>query len=239
MQKLDKKPERTQHYPPIPTKRYFTIGETSRLCMVKNHVLRFWEQEFPQLKPVRRGKRRYYTQDDVALIRTIRDLLYEDRFTIDGARNQLYQRKKLREIEIAPFYAEDEPLNDDQLPELDATVQAVSSDEDVDIEPNDDGLLSFEPHPEWDNAHYVDDQPLSPINDVVKTQLSSINDSTEALIEDLATMATTVSHTTDTISYVVHEEIANHQQNVAVSGTQMTHLIEELETVAELLRRKS
>ena len=76
--------------PVIPGKRYFTIGEVSELCNVKPHVLRYWEQEFPQLKPVkRRGNRRYYQRQDVIIIRQIRALLYEQGFTIGGARQQL------------------------------------------------------------------------------------------------------------------------------------------------------
>ncbi|RMG36584.1 MAG: MerR family transcriptional regulator [Gammaproteobacteria bacterium] len=76
--------------PPIPGKRYFTIGEVAELCQVKPHVLRYWEQEFPQLKPVkRRGNRRYYQRHDVELIRQIRALLYEQGFTIGGARQRL------------------------------------------------------------------------------------------------------------------------------------------------------
>jgi DNA-binding transcriptional MerR regulator len=76
--------------PPIPAKRYFTIGEVSDLCAVKPHVLRYWEQEFTQLKPVkRRGNRRYYQHHEVLLIRRIRDLLYEQGFTINGARQRL------------------------------------------------------------------------------------------------------------------------------------------------------
>ena len=76
--------------PPIPAKRYFTIGEVSELCGVKPHVLRYWEQEFTQLRPVkRRGNRRYYQHHEVLLIRRIRDLLYEQGFTINGARNRL------------------------------------------------------------------------------------------------------------------------------------------------------
>ena len=76
--------------PPIPAKRYFTIGEVSELCGVKPHVLRYWEQEFTQLKPVkRRGNRRYYQHHEVLLIRRIRDLLYDQGFTINGARNRL------------------------------------------------------------------------------------------------------------------------------------------------------
>ncbi len=82
--------------PPIPAKRYFTIGEVSDLCAVKPHVLRYWEQEFAQLKPVkRRGNRRYYQHHEVLLIRRIRDLLYEQGFTINGARHRL-------EAEAAP-----------------------------------------------------------------------------------------------------------------------------------------
>ncbi len=79
--------------PPIPAKRYFTIGEVSELCGVKPHVLRYWEQEFAQLKPVkRRGNRRYYQHHEVLLIRRIRELLYEQGFTISGARNKLDSR---------------------------------------------------------------------------------------------------------------------------------------------------
>ena len=78
--------------PEIPDKRYFAIGEVSELCLVKPHVLRYWEQEFPQLKPVkRRGNRRYYQYQDVEMVRLIRSLLYEQGFTIDGARKRLKQ----------------------------------------------------------------------------------------------------------------------------------------------------
>lgn len=80
----------TTELPPIPAKRYFTIGEVAELCEVKPHVLRYWEQEFSQLKPVkRRGNRRYYQHHEVLLIRRIRQLLYEEGFTISGARNKL------------------------------------------------------------------------------------------------------------------------------------------------------
>ena len=76
--------------PPIPAKRYFTIGEVSELCAVKAHVLRYWEQEFTQLRPVkRRGNRRYYQHHEVLLVRRIRELLYQEGFTISGARNRL------------------------------------------------------------------------------------------------------------------------------------------------------
>ena len=83
-------PTNNSELPTIPGKRYFTIGEVSDLCAVKPHVLRYWEQEFPQLSPVkRRGNRRYYQRPDVILIRQIRSLMYEDGFTIGGARQQL------------------------------------------------------------------------------------------------------------------------------------------------------
>jgi DNA-binding transcriptional MerR regulator len=78
--------------PPIPAKRYFTIGEVGELCGVKPHVLRYWEQEFTQLRPVkRRGNRRYYQHHEVLMIRRIRDLLYDQGFTISGARNRLQE----------------------------------------------------------------------------------------------------------------------------------------------------
>ena len=83
-------PGNNDQLPPIPGKRYFTIGEVSDLCAVKPHVLRYWEQEFPQLKPVkRRGNRRYYQRQDVLIIRQIRSLLYDEGFTIGGARQRL------------------------------------------------------------------------------------------------------------------------------------------------------
>ena len=97
--------------PPIPAKRYFTIGEVSELCGVKPHVLRYWEQEFTQLKPVkRRGNRRYYQHHEVLLIRRIRELLYEQGFTISGARNRLdetmrergTQPRKAADVQMAP-----------------------------------------------------------------------------------------------------------------------------------------
>lgn len=102
--------------PEIPSKRYFTIGEVSDLCDVKPHVLRYWEQEFPQLKPVkRRGNRRYYQRQDVMIIRTIRSLLYEQGYTIGGARVQL--------TENLPRAAE----HDDDIVETVAPVTAVLS----------------------------------------------------------------------------------------------------------------
>ncbi len=92
--------------PPIPAKRYFTIGEVSELCGVKPHVLRYWEQEFTQLKPVkRRGNRRYYQHHEVLLVRRIRELLYREGFTISGARNRLDEtpaKVEVREMPQAP-----------------------------------------------------------------------------------------------------------------------------------------
>ncbi|WP_374962676.1 MerR family transcriptional regulator [Spongiibacter tropicus] len=83
-------PSHNDELPPIPGKRYFTIGEVSELCSVKPHVLRYWEQEFPQLAPVkRRGNRRYYQHQDVLMIRQIRSLLYEQGYTIGGARQRM------------------------------------------------------------------------------------------------------------------------------------------------------
>ena len=83
-------PSHNQELPAIPGKRYFTIGEVSELCAVKPHVLRYWEQEFPQLKPVkRRGNRRYYQREDVLTIRQIRTLLYDQGYTIGGARQRM------------------------------------------------------------------------------------------------------------------------------------------------------
>src|SRR6267142_405008 len=92
-------PSNNSDLPPIPGKRYFTIGEVSDLCGVKPHVLRYWEQEFPQLKPVkRRGNRRYYQRHDVLVIRQIRSLLYEQGFTIGGARQQLSSDSNKQDI---------------------------------------------------------------------------------------------------------------------------------------------
>ncbi|MGE5027972.1 MAG: MerR family transcriptional regulator [Betaproteobacteria bacterium] len=91
--------------PPIPAKRYFTIGEVSELCGVKPHVLRYWEQEFTQLKPVkRRGNRRYYQHHEVLLVRRIRELLYEQGFTINGARHRLEEggEQELPETAVEP-----------------------------------------------------------------------------------------------------------------------------------------
>jgi DNA-binding transcriptional MerR regulator len=88
-------PKNNNELPPIPPKRYFTIGEVGELCEVKPHVLRYWEVEFPQLKPVkRRGNRRYYQRQDVVLIRQIKSLLYEQGYTIGGARQKMSDNPK-------------------------------------------------------------------------------------------------------------------------------------------------
>ena len=107
--------------PPIPAKRYFTIGEVSDLCGVKPHVLRYWEQEFTQLKPVkRRGNRRYYQHHEVLLIRRIRELLYEQGFTINGARNRLESAGTLRRRAAPALAAETLPDGADADAFLDA-----------------------------------------------------------------------------------------------------------------------
>jgi DNA-binding transcriptional MerR regulator len=105
---------RKAELPPIPAKRYFTIGEVSELCGVKPHVLRYWEQEFTQLKPVkRRGNRRYYQHHEVLLIRRIRELLYEEGFTISGARNRLDSAR----LEPTRLDARPEPTTAEDKPE--------------------------------------------------------------------------------------------------------------------------
>ena len=107
--------------PSIPAKRYFTIGEVSDLCGVKPYVLRYWEQEFTQLKPMkRRGNRRYYQHHEVLLIRRIRELLYEQGFTISGARNRLTEAGHGR-----PPLPALEALDDAELPDLDDPIEAA------------------------------------------------------------------------------------------------------------------
>jgi len=95
-------PGSNRELPPIPAKRYFTIGEVSELCQVKPHVLRYWETEFPSLSPVkRRGNRRYYQRHDVLMIRQIRSLLYEQGFTITGARQRIEGEQGKAEASIS------------------------------------------------------------------------------------------------------------------------------------------
>ena len=115
--------------PPIPAKRYFTIGEVSELCGVKPHVLRYWEQEFAQLKPVkRRGNRRYYQHHEVLLIRRIRELLYEEGFTISGARNRL-DSARIDNQRIEPEEKPEPPVRDNtreaRAPHLGVDVAAI------------------------------------------------------------------------------------------------------------------
>ena len=115
--------------PPIPAKRYFTIGEVSELCGVKPHVLRYWEQEFTQLRPMkRRGNRRYYQHHEVLLVRRIRDLLYEQGFTISGARNRLGDGAGRSRNGLGPGAEGAALAIDDQGIELDE-VQAALPDE--------------------------------------------------------------------------------------------------------------
>ncbi len=110
--------------PSIPAKRYFTIGEVSELCGVKPHVLRYWEQEFTQLRPMkRRGNRRYYQHHEVLMIRRIRDLLYDQGFTISGARNKLQEivqveRDKRRAGEVMLVVVEVIELDDSRFPDF-------------------------------------------------------------------------------------------------------------------------
>ena len=123
--------------PSIPAKRYFTIGEVSDLCGVKPHVLRYWEQEFTQLKPMkRRGNRRYYQHHEVLMIRRIRDLLYEQGFTISGARNKLQEivqleREKKRAGEVMLSGLDDLEDNLSLDAKLEAVVQSTMADNDV------------------------------------------------------------------------------------------------------------
>jgi DNA-binding transcriptional MerR regulator len=117
-------PVPTSALPPIPAKRYFTIGEVSELCGVKPHVLRYWEQEFTHLRPMkRRGNRRYYQHHEVLLVRRIRELLYEQGFTISGARNRLGETASMRQREVlAAMPAPHEP-------DLDVAVEQDGTDQ--------------------------------------------------------------------------------------------------------------
>jgi DNA-binding transcriptional MerR regulator len=121
--------------PPIPAKRYFTIGEVGDLCGVKPHVLRYWEQEFTQLRPMkRRGNRRYYQHHEVLMIRRIRDLLYDQGFTISGARNKMQEllqteRDKKRNGEVMLDGMEVVELDVDDLDDMDSLMPGESLDE--------------------------------------------------------------------------------------------------------------
>lgn len=117
-------PSQNDELPVIPGKRYFTIGEVSELCAVKPHVLRYWEQEFPQLSPVkRRGNRRYYQRDDVVLIRQIRNLLYEDGYTIGGARQKLSEPEDAEQVQ-----AQHQALIKEMIVELEAVLELLNVD---------------------------------------------------------------------------------------------------------------
>lgn len=123
--------KRLQTLPPIPEKRYFSIGETSELCAVKPHVLRYWEQEFSQLKPTTRtGGRRYYQVKDVQLVRQIRTLLYEKGFTIAGAKKQLKSPKnnseKLVELNVSAEQQKESPLSM-LITELEFVLEQITS----------------------------------------------------------------------------------------------------------------
>jgi DNA-binding transcriptional MerR regulator len=118
--------------PAIPAKRYFTIGEVSELCGVKPYVLRYWEQEFTQLKPMkRRGNRRYYQHHEVLLIRRIRGLLYEQGFTISGARNRLTDGAAGRQDAASAVAADETPLPHDVLARVEPDVDTAASADDV------------------------------------------------------------------------------------------------------------
>jgi len=130
--------------PPIPVKRYFTIGEVGELCGVKPHVLRYWEQEFTQLRPMkRRGNRRYYQHHEVLMIRRIRDLLYDQGFTISGARNKLQElvqserdRRRAGEVPLEGMEAieiDQEEFDAALQDELDAPEHANAAGRTVDI----------------------------------------------------------------------------------------------------------
>jgi DNA-binding transcriptional MerR regulator len=125
--------------PAIPAKRYFTIGEVSDLCGVKPYVLRYWEQEFTQLKPMkRRGNRRYYQHHEVLLIRRIRELLYEQGFTISGARNRLTELVHARGVTPPPL--PDDAHDDSELPESAFGPDAEASLDDAQAAPPIEGV---------------------------------------------------------------------------------------------------
>jgi len=115
-------PSQNDELPVIPGKRYFTIGEVSNLCAVKPHVLRYWEQEFPQLSPKKRkGNRRYYQREDVVLIRQIRHLLYEDGYTIGGARQKLSEPEDVGQVQ-----EQHQALIKEMIVELEAVLELLN-----------------------------------------------------------------------------------------------------------------
>ena len=133
--------------PPIPVKRYFTIGEVSELCGVKPHVLRYWEQEFTQLRPIkRRGNRRYYQHHEVLMIRRIHDLLYDQGFTISGARNKMQEREQTER---------DKKRNGERLPEgMDALGTELDTERNIERNTEADALqyIDFQHHPPTEPA---------------------------------------------------------------------------------------
>lgn len=120
--------------PPIPAKRYFTIGEVGELCGVKPHVLRYWEQEFTQLRPMkRRGNRRYYQHHEVLMIRRIRELLYDQGFTISGARNKLQEMVQVERDRLRPEHG-DADLPDVTMEDVEAVELQVPEPVDMDAQ---------------------------------------------------------------------------------------------------------
>ena len=155
--------------PPIPAKRYFTIGEVSDLCGVKPHVLRYWEQEFTQLRPMkRRGNRRYYQHHEVLMIRRIRDLLYDQGFTISGARNKLQEavqneRDKRRNGELVLDGIDVLEVTDSMFDELHST---------TDFSDSQDSALHDHDHDHEVHSPSVQSQQLH----IVRRELSEIRD---------------------------------------------------------------
>ena len=156
-----------KNLPPIPAKRYFTIGEVSNLCGVKPHVLRYWEQEFTQLRPMkRRGNRRYYQHHEVLMIRRIRDLLYDQGFTISGARNKLQEdvqseRDKRRNGEVMLDGMDVQDVTDSMFDELHGATDSANFE--------DSGLLEQEHELHSTSAHFVRLQ-------IVRRELCEIRD---------------------------------------------------------------
>lgn len=124
--KIKQKVEKVSNLPAIPDKRYFTIGETSTLCGVGAHVLRYWEQEFDDLKPVkRRGNRRYYQEKDIHIIRHLAYLLYKRGFTIEGARHELVAEKKRQTVSSTTNPLSTKKTSVASLKDIEASLEAV------------------------------------------------------------------------------------------------------------------
>ena len=152
--------------PSIPAKRYFTIGEVSELCGVKPYVLRYWEQEFTQLKPMkRRGNRRYYQHHEVLLIRRIRDLLYDQGFTISGARNQLTEAAALRGADASLVLKEEAAL---------AALATAGFDEFETVEEGEYGDVALAVRPDVAVTRVISTEKLSVAQ--VRAELQAIRD---------------------------------------------------------------